>query len=85
MKFVEIYKIENDGSQRVIAVCKLVGEIAICKGDDVFVENLKNEGVWDYSKKLSSKIFPKDGLSFLEALRFNFKSGYLNASEVKEE
>lgn len=85
MKFVEIYKIQNNGSQRVIAKCKLVDEIAICEGDKVFVENLENEGVWDYSKKLFPKIFPKDGINFLEALRFNFKSGYLNASEIKEE
>lgn len=83
MKFVEIYKIQNDGSRQMIAVCKLVGEKVICEGNGVFVENLEREGIFDHSSP-PQKIFPRDGINFLEELRFTFKSGYLNASEIKE-
>lgn len=85
MKFVEIYKTQNDGSQRVAAVCRLVSDIVICEGEKTLVENLELNGIWDDSKIPPQKLFPKDGDSFLERLRFVFTSGYLNASEVKEE
>ncbi len=87
MQFVEIYELKNDGSQGVIAVCKLLNNEAICEGEKSFIENLKQRGVLDYSdssKSPAQKIFPKDGLRFLEQLKYNFKSGYLNASDIKE-
>ncbi|MBU3978417.1 hypothetical protein KKE68_01780 [Patescibacteria group bacterium] len=83
MKFVEIYKTQNDGSQQIITVCELVDQKVVCEGDKVFVENLEREGIFDYSTP-GKKLFPKDGIGFLEGLKFTFKSGYLNASEVKE-
>lgn len=88
MKYVELYKLHNDGSQKVIATCYLNdnGEVE-CEGDQTLTENLKREGIKDYSKTNSinlSKLFFKDGLKFLEQLKFNFTSGYLNASDVKE-
>jgi len=86
MKFVEIYKIQNDGTQRVMAVCKMVGETVVCEGEDkALIDNLKSEGIWDDSKTPPQKLFPKDGIRFLERLNFVFTSGYLNASQVKEE
>jgi len=84
MQFVEVYKLNSDGSQRVIAVCRLVEGGAVCEGEEIFVKNLGKEGIFDYSSSKSPKIFPKDGLRFLEQLKFNFKSGYLNASDVEE-
>ena len=84
-QIVEIYKIQNDGSQTTVVACKLVGEIVTCEGEPVLVSGLEQEGIWDYSKTPPQKVFPKDGLAFLDRLRFTFKSGYLNASEVKEE
>lgn len=84
MKFVEIYKIQNDGTQRVAAVCKLIGETVICEGEKPLVDNLERDGIWDDTKNPPQKIFPKEGISFLERLHFVFTSGYLNASEVKE-
>ncbi|MFY9493124.1 MAG: hypothetical protein WAP55_01445 [Minisyncoccia bacterium] len=85
MKFVEIYKIQNDGSQTIAAICKLAGETVVCEGEPVLISGLEQEGIWDDSKTPPQKVFPKDGLAFLDRLRFTFKSGYLNASEVKEE
>lgn len=88
MKYVEFYKLQNDGSQKVIATCYLNdhGEVE-CEGDIKLANNLKEDGIKDYSNAdgvVSSKIFFKDGLKFLEQLKFNFTSGYLNASDVKE-
>jgi len=85
MKFVEIYKTQNDGSQTILAVCKLLGEAVVCEGDQVFINNLESDGVWDDSVAPPKKVFPKDGINFLERLHFTFTSGYLNASEVKDE
>ena len=84
MKFVKIFKLKNDGSQSTLAFCRLVGNEVICEGDKIFVENLEKEGILDYSSLTRESIFPKDGLRFLEQLKFNFKSGYLNASDVEE-
>jgi hypothetical protein len=83
MELVEIYKLQNNGSQMVLAVCKLVGDGVVCEGNEIFVKNLNQEGIFDYTTEPKEKIFPKDGRKFLEQLKFNFKSGYLNASDIK--
>ena len=83
MEYAEIYKLQNNGSQKVLAVCKLVGDEAVCEGDEIFVKNLNQGGIFDYTTEPKEKIFPKNGRKFLEQLKFNFKSGYLNASDVK--
>ena len=88
MKFVEIYKLQNNGEQKVIARCEM-GDTGVikCSGDKIFVNNLEKDGIFEYSNfsRLETKLFPKDGLKFLEQLSYNFKSGYLNASDIKEE
>ncbi|KKS38209.1 MAG: hypothetical protein A3G49_04775 [Candidatus Sungbacteria bacterium RIFCSPLOWO2_12_FULL_41_11] len=83
MPFVEIYKLKNDGSQEIIATCKINRNAVECAGRFIFIENLKNGGIRDYSSPEGNKLFFKDGLLFLEQLKYNFKSGYINASEVK--
>ena len=86
MKYVEFYKLQNDGSQKVVATCYLNdnGEI-VCEGNQVLSENIKKGGIKDYSSQdKKGQLFFKDGLKFLEQLKFNFTSGYLNASEIKE-
>ncbi len=83
MKFVEIYQLQNNGSQKTIVVCELSGNEVVCKGDMDFVSDLNDNGIPDYSKDEGNMLFPKDGIKFLEQLKFVFKSVYLNASEVK--
>ena len=85
MKYVEFYKLQNDGSQKIIATCRLNEDGQVeCEGDSVFTGNLMKDGIKDYSTSEKSTLFFKDGLKFLEQLKFNFTSGYLNASEVME-
>lgn len=85
MKFVEIYRLNDDGTQRVAAVCKLTDDHVVCEGDTALVDNLAMRGIADYTKPEMPKLFPADGIRFLEQLRFNFKSGYLNASDIQDE
>ncbi|MFA5830971.1 MAG: hypothetical protein WC878_04035 [Candidatus Paceibacterota bacterium] len=84
MKYVEIYKLQNDGSQTVFATCKFVDGTIVIEGDQKFADFATNEGIRNYTSDGEKKLFPKDGILFLEQLRYNFKSGYLNASEVLE-
>jgi len=84
MKYVEIYKLQNDGSQTVFATCKLADDAVVIEGDQKFADFATNEGIRNYAGEGAKMLFPKDGILFLEQLRYNFKSGYLNASEVKE-
>lgn len=85
MPFVEIYKLQNDGSQIILVICRLRPEGVVCEGEDNFVKHLNEEGIRNYSRTGLEKLYPKDGPLFLEQLQYNFKSGYLNATKVQEE
>ncbi|MBU1131914.1 hypothetical protein KKC32_01520 [Patescibacteria group bacterium] len=85
MKYVKIYRLQNGGEQKAIVECKLIDNEVSIDGDASFVESLKHEGIIDYSAETGKKLFPADGLKFMEQLQNNFKSGYLNASAVLEE
>lgn len=85
MRYVEIYKLNDNGSQSVIATCSLYNEAAKCEGNTNLVRNLYEEGILNHDAIDERKtLFPKDGLKFLEQLKHNFTSGYLNASDIKE-
>lgn len=83
-KYVEIYKLEKDGTQRKIAACYLYpGSSKVeCKGEKWLVSALSNKGIRNYLQGKKEKVFPKDGIKFLENLKNHFKSGYLNATDV---
>lgn len=82
MPHVIIKKLNNDGSQSVLATCTLVDNQLKIIGDQTFIENLKTEGIRSYTQDQGKILFPQDGLPFLEQLKYNFKSGYLMASDV---
>ena len=85
MKYVEFYKLNNDGSQSVIAKCQLDknGKV-FCEGHEILIKNLERDGIVNYSDPEKKTLFFADGILFLEQLKYNFTSGYLNASDVKE-
>ncbi|MFA7254270.1 MAG: hypothetical protein WC107_07020 [Patescibacteria group bacterium] len=84
MKYVEILKLENDGSQKVAVTCQLGDDGAVqCVGDQDILESL-NDGIFSYDKEDQRTLTMSDGLKFLEALPENYHSGYFNATEVKE-
>ena len=85
MAKVEIYRLNNDGTQKVIATCRLDNNLVVCDGEEPFLDYLSKEGIKNYSVMPPVKISLKDGKLFLEQLKNNFKSGYLNASEIIED
>lgn len=85
MTYVNVYRLKSDGSEENIAVCRLQDGSVICESDnDIFIENLKQEGIIDYSSHEKRHLFFSDGRKFLEQLKFNFNSAYLLASEIIE-
>jgi len=71
--------------QNVIAMCRLQHNgTVLCEGDTTLVENLQS-GIKDYENPEGEKLYPKDGKRFLEQLKFNFTSGYLNTSDILED
>lgn len=83
MPHVTIYRLKNDGSEEIVAVCRLQDDRVVCESDnDIFVENLKRDGIIDYSSLEKKRLFFSDGRKFLEQLKFNFKSAYLIASDI---
>lgn len=85
MKIVEIYRLQNNGDQRLAATCKLTGQTAQCDGDEMLTKNLTEQGIRNYSDASGEKkLFPSDGIKFLENLKWAFKSAYLTASDIKE-
>lgn len=84
MQYVEIYKLNNDGSQEIVVIYKILNGKAVGEGDKNFINNLLQTGIIDYTNTSSEqRLFPKDGLHFLEQLKFNFKSAYLSATGIK--
>ena len=84
MKYVEIYHLNDDGTQRIIATCELHEDEVMCRGDESFVQSLTEEGIRDYSAQAKGNLLPSAGERFLEQLKFNFKSGYLLTSDIME-
>lgn len=87
MKYVEIYQLKDDGKQHVILTCTLSegGNVKL-SGDEGLMNRLKQEGILDYTKTDFSRLYPdKGGLKFLKQLAHNFRSGYLMASDIKDE
>ncbi len=82
---VDLYKLQNDGTQKLILTCKLINESVVCEGDVKLISYLENKGIRDYSAKSDKKLYFKDGELFLKQMKYNFSSGYLNATDIIEE
>ena len=87
--FVDLFELDRDAQQKKIATFKLSegdeGKVEIdCDSNNPVVENIKGEGIFDYKYARPGKLYPYDGMSFLENLKYQFRSGYLLATDVKE-
>ena len=87
--FVDLFELDSQAKQTKIATFKMEegGSNRVeVEGDQYHpaVENLRGEGIFDYKNSTPTKLYPDDGLSFLENLKYNFRSGYLSASEVQK-
>ena len=83
MKKVIIYRLNQEAQQDILVECNLTDEGVKFDGDQQMAEMLLKNGITDYDTK--TIIFPKDGLRFLEQMKYNFHSGYLNATDIIED
>ena len=88
--FVELFELDRDAQQKKIAIFKLAeegGGIVEIDGDHnhSVITNIKGEGIFDYKYARPGKLYPYDGMNFLENLRYHFRSGYLLATDVKKQ
>ncbi len=81
MRKISVYNLQDTGKQVILVTYILVGDSMVFEGDPSFIEHLDKNGVLD--KKSKTKLFPKDGDKFLDALKQNFTSPYLTAVELK--
>lgn len=83
MPKVNIYKLKNDGNQEIVVTAVLDGDKINFSGDELFIKNLQTKGILDYKENTNKKLYPKDGKIFLENLKYNFNSGYFNATDIE--
>lgn len=82
-KWVDIMRVDAAKREsKVVARCILEGGKVRCEGNESFIKNLENEGVFSLNEKKMVK--PADGETFLRALGQEFKSAYLFATDVQE-
>ena len=87
--FVDLYELDRDAKQRKIATFKMQedepGKVEV-DGDHghPVLESIKKEGIFDYKNARPGKLYPYDGMSFLENLKYYFRSGYLLATDVQK-
>lgn len=87
--FVELFELDHNANQKKIATFKLLegegGGVKI-EGDNnhPVVGGIMGEGIFDYKFARPGKLYPYDGMNFLENLKYQFRSGYLLATEVKK-
>lgn len=88
--FVELYELDNNANQKKIATFKLTeggGHTVEIEGDreHPVIESVRGEGIFDYKYARPGKLYPYDGMSFLENLKYHFRSGYLLATDVEKQ
>lgn len=88
--YVELFELDRDAQQKKIATFKLLEErgstVEIeCEHEHPVLASIQFEGIFDYKYARPGKLYPYDGLSFLENLKYQFRSGYLLATDVKKQ
>ena len=88
--FVDLYELDKDAKQRKIATFKMQedkpGRVEI-NGDEnhPVLKSIEGEGIFDYKNARPGKLYPYDGMNFLENLKYYFRSGYLLATDVQRQ
>jgi len=81
MKRVEFYRTIDDGQETI--------GVAFLRGDKVSFKDLPTKLIEELRKGIRGKIqghlfYPKDGVKFLEALKYAYSGSILRASDVME-
>lgn len=87
--FVDLYELDQNAKQRKIATFLMnedEPDRVEIDGDHSHpvLENIRGEGIFDYKNARPGKLYPYDGIRFLENLKYYFRSGYLLATDVQK-
>ena len=87
MKKVILYKLNSEANQEKLAEFQLNdSNLVVVNNKDApkpVVKGILEKGINNYHGE-PEHLFPTDGIKFLEELQYNFKSGYLLATDVLE-
>lgn len=86
--FVELFELDSKANQKKIATFRLTEESSVVQIDGDhnhrIIESIQGEGILDYKYARPGKLYPYDGMKFLENLKYQFRSGYLLATDVEK-
>ncbi len=87
--FVELFELDRDAQQKKIATFRLTEESGVVEiegnHEHAIIKSIQWEGIFDYKYARPGKLYPYDGMNFLENLKYQFRSGYLLATDVKKQ
>ncbi|HXK40705.1 MAG TPA: hypothetical protein VJ046_01235 [Candidatus Paceibacterota bacterium] len=89
MYFVDVYELDKLKHQKKVATFKFgeetFGSVQV-EGETAnpVVDSVIREGIFDYKFSRPGRLYPYDGMSFLENLKYNLRSGYLSATDVQQ-
>lgn len=86
---VELFELDHDANQKKIATFKLTEENGVVEiegnHEHAIIKSIQWEGIFDYKYARPGKLFLQDGINFLENLKYQFRSGYLLATDVQKQ
>jgi hypothetical protein len=89
IKYVEILKTLEDGSQQVLCRFEINAEISQSKINTVGADNVRerylDESRYIYGRLAKRYDIEKDGIDFLNNLKYQFSGSMIRASDVKTE
>lgn len=89
MYFVDLYELDKSKHQKKVATFKFSEETfgsvqTEGEANHPAIDSITREGILDFKFSRPGRLYPYDGMSFLENLKYNFRSGYLSATDVQQ-
>lgn len=89
MYFVDLHELDKDKHQRKLATFRFGEEtfgMVKIEGEShhPVIDNIIREGIFDHKFAKPGRLYLHDGMSFLENLKYNFRSGYLSATDIQK-
>lgn len=84
---VDLFELDQNRNQRKIATFEFAEDTygtvhIIGEQTHPVIEAVMREGIFDYKYARPGRLYPYDGMTFLENLKYHFRSGYLVATDV---
>ncbi len=82
--YVEIHELQDDGSERVVAVFRCQGDLVTCDNPTIWNHLIQATGGVVVGHR-GHRFTPRDGTDYLRNLRYQYRGPYLFAHEVEDE